>query len=130
MARGLTVRHVHGSHYMARDFKAGLTFVGITSSPAVVRAPGGNGVAERAFRTLTEQCLYLHRFHTIAEARQVIAAFIAQYHEHWLVAKRGCQSPAVVRRQWAAKVARSSGHSVQKIGSSPPFGEGACSCAR
>ena len=57
VARGLAVRHDHGPQYAARDFRAGLTFLGITPSPAFVGEPEGNGVAERAFRTVKEQCL-------------------------------------------------------------------------
>lgn len=105
IARGLAVRHDHGPQYTARDFRAGLTFLGITPSPAFVREPEGNGIAERAFRTIKEQCLYLHRFQTLAEARQVIADFIACYNEQWLVAKLGYQPPAVVRRAWQERAA-------------------------
>ncbi len=105
MARGLAVRHDHGPQYAARDFRAGLTFLGITPSPAFVGEPEGNGVAERAFRTLKEQCLYVHRFQTLMEARQVISDFVARYNEQWLVAKHGYQPPAVVRRTWEARAA-------------------------
>lgn len=104
-ARGLAVRHDHGSQYTARDFRAGLTFLGITPSPAFVREPEGNGVAERAFRTLKEQCLYLHRFPSLEEARQVIADFVGRYNEQWLIARLGYQPPAVVRRLWEAQAA-------------------------
>jgi len=55
IAAGLQVRHDHGSQYMSDDFQAELRFLGITSSPAFVRAPEGNGVAERFIRTLKEQ---------------------------------------------------------------------------
>ena len=54
IAAGLQVRHDHGSQYMSDDFQAELRFLGITSSPAFVRAPEGNGVAERFIRTLKE----------------------------------------------------------------------------
>ena len=37
-ARGVVLRHDHGSQYTARDFQAGLSFVGIQSSPSYVRA--------------------------------------------------------------------------------------------
>ena len=37
---------------MSNDFLAELRFFGITSSPAFVRTPEGNGVAERFIRTL------------------------------------------------------------------------------
>ena len=57
IATGVQVRHDHGSQYMSDDFQAELRFLGITSSPAFVRAPEGNGVAERFIRTLKEQLL-------------------------------------------------------------------------
>jgi putative transposase len=105
VARGLAVRHDHGPQYAARDFRAGLTFLGIRSSPAFVGEPEGNGVAERAFRTIKEQCLYLHRFRSLEEARQVIGEFVARYNEQWLVARLGYQPPAAVRRAWEARAA-------------------------
>jgi len=105
VARGLAVRHDHGPQYAARDFRAGLTFLGITPSPAFVGEPQGNGVAERAFRTIKEQCLYLHRFQTLEGARAVIGDFIAHYNEQWLVAKLGYQPPAVARRAWEVRAA-------------------------
>jgi putative transposase len=56
VARGLAVRHDHGSRYMAHDFQKELGFLGIESSPAFVRAPEGNGCAERFIRTLKISC--------------------------------------------------------------------------
>src|SRR3954463_392232 len=47
IARGLSVRHDHGSQYMSDAFQQELAFLGIESSPAFVRAPEGNGCAER-----------------------------------------------------------------------------------
>jgi hypothetical protein len=41
IARGLAVRHDHGSQYMAHDFQKELRFLGVESSPAFVRAPEG-----------------------------------------------------------------------------------------
>src|SRR4051794_33994284 len=56
IARGLAVRHDHGSQYMSDHFQKELAFLGIESSPAFVRAPEGNGCAERFIRTLKETC--------------------------------------------------------------------------
>ncbi|APT30070.1 integrase [Methylobacterium phyllosphaerae] len=42
IASGLSVRHDHGSQYMADAFQAELAFLGIASSPAFVRGPEGN----------------------------------------------------------------------------------------
>ena len=57
-ARGLAVRHDHGSQYMSDAFRKELEFLGIESSPAFVRAPEGNGCAERFIRTLKENLLW------------------------------------------------------------------------
>jgi putative transposase len=57
IARGLAVRHDHGSQYMSDHFQKELAFLGIESSPAFVRAPEGNGCAERFIRTLKENLL-------------------------------------------------------------------------
>src|SRR3954468_10667610 len=54
VAHGLAVRHDHGSQYMSDHFQREIAFLGIESSPAFVRAPEGNGCAERFIRTLKE----------------------------------------------------------------------------
>ena len=59
VAAGLTVRHDHGSQYVSDAFQAELAFLGIQSSPSFVRAPEGNGCAERVIRTLKEQLLWV-----------------------------------------------------------------------
>ena len=46
VARGLRLRHDHGSNYLADDFQQEVAFFGIESSPSFVREPEGNGVAE------------------------------------------------------------------------------------
>ena len=69
VARGLGVRHDHGSQYMSDTFQNELRFLGIESSPAFVRAPEGNGCAERFIRTLKENLLWVRTFQTIEELR-------------------------------------------------------------
>jgi transposase InsO family protein len=51
----LQARHDHGSQYVSDHFQEELKFLGITPSPAFVREPEGNGVAERFIRALKEQ---------------------------------------------------------------------------
>ncbi len=59
VARGLRLRHDHGSNYLADDFQQEVAFFGIQSSPSFVREPEGNGVAERFIRTLKENLLWV-----------------------------------------------------------------------
>ena len=74
MARGLRLRHDHGSNYLADDFQQEVAFFGIESSPSFVREPEGNGVAERFIRTLKENLLWVRSFDTIEELRLALLA--------------------------------------------------------
>jgi transposase InsO family protein len=102
IAAGLQVRHDHGSQYMSRAFQAELRFLGMTSSPAFVRAPEGNGVAERFIRTLKEQLLWVRTFRTVEELREALQAWLITYNEQWLVERHGFRTPAQVRRDLLA----------------------------
>jgi putative transposase len=55
VATGLQARHDHGSQYVSDYFQDELRFLGLESSPAFVREPEGDGVAERFIRTLKAQ---------------------------------------------------------------------------
>ena len=62
VARGLKLRHDHGSNYMSGDFQDEIKCLGIEASPSFVREPEGNGVAERFIRTLKENLLWVRTF--------------------------------------------------------------------
>lgn len=99
VAKGLALRHDHGSNYMSRDFQDEIAFCGIESSPAFVREPEGNGVAERFIRTLKENFLWVHTFNTIEELRRGLQEFAAHYNATWLVARHGYRTPNQVRAE-------------------------------
>ncbi len=61
--------------------------------------PECNGVAERFMRTLKEECLYLHDFESLEEARDEIDAFIERYNRGWLLERHGYRTPAQVREE-------------------------------
>jgi transposase InsO family protein len=98
IAAGVQVRPDQGRQSRSDDFQAELRFLGMTSSPAFVRAPEGNGVAERFIRTLKEQRLWVKTFRTVAELGAALQAWLVTYNEHWLVERHGFRSPAQVRR--------------------------------
>ena len=97
LARGLALRHDHGSQYLSDHFQEELRFLGIRSSPSFVAAPEGNGCAERFIRTLKEQLLWVEHFETVEELRQALLAFKQRYNQHWLVERHGHRTPAAVR---------------------------------
>jgi transposase InsO family protein len=97
VALGLSLRHDHGSQYMARDFQKEIRFLGIESSPAFVRAPEGNGRAERFIRTLKENLLWVRTFDTVEELRQALLTFREVYNATWLIERHGFRPPAAIR---------------------------------
>ena len=98
VARGLSVRHDHGSQHMARDFQRKVAWLGATSSPAFVRAPEGNGCAERFTPTLKENRLWVRTFRTVEELRLALLESRRTYNEYWLIERHGHRSPAQFRR--------------------------------
>ena len=100
VARGLRLRHDHGSNDLADDFQQEVAFFGIESSPSFVREPEGNGVAERFIRTLKENVLWVRSFETIEELRLALLEFKRKYNEQWMLEKYTYRSPAQVRRDF------------------------------
>lgn len=98
IARGVAIRHDHGSQYMSDHFQQEITFLGMTSSPAFVRAPEGNGCAERFIRTLKENLLWVRTFETIEELRRAVIAFKDAYNTGWLIERLGYVTPAAFRQ--------------------------------
>jgi putative transposase len=99
IALGLGLRHDWGPQYTAHQFQGELRWLGIRSTPSFVGEPECNGVAERFMRTLKEECLYLHDFESLEEARTVIGEFIERYNRGWLIERHGYKTPAEVRQQ-------------------------------
>jgi len=102
IAPALTVRHDHGSQYMSDHFQGELRFLGITSSPAFVREPQGNGCAERFILTLKEQLLWVESFATVEELRRALLAFKERYNNEWLIERLGHRTPATARAAFTA----------------------------
>jgi len=98
VAAGLRIRHDHGSQYMSAVFQDELAFLGAESSPAFVRAPEGNGCAERFIRTLKENLLWVQTFDTVEQLRLALLAFRETYNTTWLIQRLGYQTPAAARQ--------------------------------
>ena len=83
---------------MSDAFQRELRFLGIDSSPAFVRAPEGNGCAERFIRTLKENLLWLRTFDTVEELRHALLEFRESYNAAWLIERHGFWPPSAVRQ--------------------------------
>jgi transposase InsO family protein len=97
VARGLRIRCDWGPQYIADAWINEVKWLGMTITPSYVGEPECNGVIERFMRTLKEQCLYLHRFQSLADAHRVIGEFITRYNTEWLIERLGHQTPVAAR---------------------------------
>jgi transposase InsO family protein len=104
VAKGVSIRHDHGSQYMSEDFQREIRFLGARSSPAFVRAPEGNGCAERFIRTLKENLLWVRCFETIEDLRRALLESQQTYNEQWLIERHGHRPPAAIRREQAMRM--------------------------
>jgi putative transposase len=106
VARGLKLRHDHGSQYRSDHFQTEIAFLGLESSPAFVRAPEGNGCAERFIRTLKENLLWVRTFETLEELRQALLAFRETYNTTWLIERHGFMTPTAFRQRQLQPIAK------------------------
>ena len=90
---------------MSDHFQKEIEFLGIESLPAFVRAPEGNGCAERFIRTLKENLLWIRTFNTVEELRLALLAFRDIYNTTWLIQRLDYRPPAEVRQQQLSAVA-------------------------
>ena len=99
-ARGLALRHDHGSAFLAEHFHNQIRFWGMTPSYAFVGEPETNGVIERFFRTLKEQIVHGRIYQTIDDVRAAVRKFFELYNAQWLIEKNGLRSPRQTRFAW------------------------------
>ena len=72
--------------------------------PSFVRAPEGNGCAERFIRTLKENLLWVRAFDTIEELQVALQKFKDDYNEQWLIQRHGHRSPNQFKRDTMDKI--------------------------
>ena len=105
-ARGLALRHDHGSNFMADVFQKQMRFWGVAPSYAFAAEPETNGCIERLFRTLKEQIVHGRIFQTIDDLREAVRTFVARYNAEWLIEKNGHRSPTDMRAAWQQETFR------------------------
>jgi transposase InsO family protein len=104
---GIAIRHDWGPQYQAEMFVKELDYLGLSNSPGFVHEPETNGVIERFFRTIKEECLWVNDFTDAQEARRIVGKWIETYNSEWLIERHGYRSPLSVRtaREQAKAVA-------------------------
>ena len=81
---------------MSQPFQAEIRFLRIESSSSFVKAPEGNGVAERFIRTLKEQLLWVRTFEMVEELHQELLVFKVRLNWHRLLQRHEYVTPIQV----------------------------------
>lgn len=76
---GLKLRHDNGLVFGSRQYVALARDYGLTQEYIAPHTPEQNGLCERFIRTFKEECVWLHTFESIADARAHITVFIHYY---------------------------------------------------
>lgn len=100
VARGLSLRHDHGTQFTSDHYQGEIRWLGIESSPAFVGEPEGNGCAEWMIRQIKEQVLWAQTFRTVAEVREAVREFARRFRQEWIMERLGYLSPAEAHQAW------------------------------
>lgn len=92
------LRSDNGLIFQSRRFREAGRFYRLPQEFITPYTPEQNGVIERWFRSLKEECVWQHQFRNFAEARQAIRRWIAWYNADRPHQALGYHSPQTYRR--------------------------------
>lgn len=100
-----TLRSDNGLIFQSRRFRAACRSYRLGQEYITPYTPEQNGIIERFFRTLKEECAWQHNFATFDEARGAIGRWIGWYNAERPHSALGYQSPQQFRQQKVSNVA-------------------------
>ena len=104
-AGGPTIRSDNGLIFQSKRFRAACRFYRLGQEFITPYTPEQNGLIERFFRTLKEECVWQHQFESFEHARRVITQWITWYNQGRPHQSLGYLSPARFRAQQGLLVA-------------------------
>lgn len=99
------LRSDNGLIFQSRRFRRACHDYRLTQEFITPYTPQQNGMIERFFRSLKEECIWLHNFHDFDEAKRAVTAWIRFYNEERPHQSLGYLSPAQYRAQQRNQVA-------------------------
>jgi putative transposase len=99
------VRSDNGLIFQSRRFRAACRQYNLTQEFITPYTPEQNGIIERFFRSLKEECVWQHNFNSFAEAKRVITEWIDWYNTERPHQALGYRSPKEFRDQQSCQVA-------------------------
>lgn len=100
-----TVRSDNGLIFRSRRFRAACRDYRLKQEFITPYTPEQNGIIERFFRTLKEECVWLHNFEDFNQARREVTRFIEYYNTRRPHSALGYRSPADYRAHLSTLVA-------------------------
>jgi putative transposase len=97
---GLRLRHDNGSIFLAQHFVTTARRLSITQEFIPPRSPEYNGVVERFFRTVKQECTWLHHFESFEAAERIILAWLEHYNNERQHSALGYLSPRAWRERF------------------------------
>ena len=94
-----TLRSDNGLIFTSRRFREACRFYRLAQEFITPYTPEQNGLIERFFRSLKEECVWQHNFQSFAEAGAKIREWIAWYNRERPHQALGYQSPARFRQE-------------------------------
>jgi putative transposase len=99
------VRSDNGLIFQSRRFRQACRDYRLKQEFITPYTPEQNGMIERFFRSLKEECIWQHNFSSFAEARRAIRRWIRWYNEERPHQALEYKSPREFRREKVEKVA-------------------------
>lgn len=99
------LRSDNGKVFTSRAFTACSKQYGVRQEFITPYTPQQNGMVERFFRSLKEECIWLHNFEDFEHARETIEEWVAFYNTQRPHQSLGYLSPAEYRAQYLQHVA-------------------------
>lgn len=99
------VRSDNGLIFQSRRFRAACRLYRLRQEFITPYTPQQNGMIERFFRSLKEECVWLHRFGSFSQAKRAIREWIAWYNGGRPHQSLGYLSPSQYRTQQLEQVA-------------------------
>lgn len=90
----LVIRSDNGLIFMAKSYRKTVRDYGLTQEYITPYTPEQNGIVERVFRTLKQECVWVHRFESLEEAERVIGQWVQRYNTYRPHEALGWLSPA------------------------------------
>lgn len=97
--KDLLLRSDNGLIFLAKSYRRTVKDYGLSQEFITPYTPEQNGVVERVFRTLKEECVWIHRFRSIEEAEQKISQWINKYNTYRPHESLGWLTPVEWREQ-------------------------------